>query len=82
MTEPHETMFLRDGDKRCAAQPAKGRKMTTFDTERTVREKVWWAIHNLIAHPVSEILYWLWLEPVGNWIHDATVPANHEHGRG
>jgi len=40
-----------------------------------------WAIHNLFAHPVGEILYWLGLENWGNWLHDATIP-NHIKGTG
>lgn len=56
--------------------------MSIIDNDRTAKEKFWWAIHNLIAHPLSEALYWLWLEPVGNWIHDATVPRDHANGRG
>lgn len=42
---------------------------------------LWWAIHNLIAHPLSEILYWLGLESIGGWLHDETVPE-HEEGKG
>ena len=40
-----------------------------------------WPIHNLIAHPLSEIVYWI-IRPSGktraddisNWIHDITIP--------
>lgn len=40
-----------------------------------------WPVHNLIAHPLSEIAWWL-VRPFGadkaerlsNWIHDSTVP--------
>jgi hypothetical protein len=42
---------------------------------------LWWAIHNVIAHPLSEIFYWIRLESVGNWLHDETVPL-HEKGSG
>jgi len=41
----------------------------------------WWAVHNLIAHPLSEILYWLGLEGIGTLLHDETMPA-HEEGKG
>lgn len=37
---------------------------------------IWWAIHNLIAHPLSEILYWLGLSRLGFWLHDATIPRH------
>lgn len=40
-----------------------------------------WTIHNLIAHPASEVLFQFGFERAGNWVHDATVPA-HERGTG
>lgn len=40
-----------------------------------------WAVHNLVAHPLSEILHWLGLGDLGNRIHDATLPV-HEEGTG
>ena len=40
-----------------------------------------WPVHNLIAHPVSELLYWVGLGAWGNWLHDYTVPP-HEEGTG
>lgn len=40
-----------------------------------------WTLHNLIAHPASEVLFQFGFERAGNWIHDATVPA-HERGTG
>lgn len=48
---------------------------------RTFREQVGWALHNLIAHPLSELLYWLFGETAANWIHDITIP-DHEPGFG
>jgi hypothetical protein len=47
----------------------------------TNRPNLWWAIHNIIAHPLSEVLYWIGLECVGNWLHDQTIPI-HEEGMG
>ena len=43
-----------------------------------------WTIHNMIAHPLSELVYLLGLgtapfERVSNWLHDITVPE-HECG--
>jgi len=58
------------------------------------RMSLWFALHNLIAHPVSEIMFWLAvaipIQPVrdrllafGDWLHDATVPSHKaEEGRG
>lgn len=43
-----------------------------------------WTVHNLIAHPLMEILYLVSfgkLENFGNKIHDLTVP-DHAHGNG
>jgi hypothetical protein len=50
------------------------------------RREALWATHNLIAHPVSEVLHWLgFIFPparrFGHWLHDVTVP-NHEKGTG
>lgn len=42
-----------------------------------------WPAHNLVAHPLSEVLYWIGLGDLGNKIHDATVPEHVEgEGRG
>mgnify|MGYP000026186375 FL=1 len=43
-----------------------------------------WTVHNLLAHPISEIVWLLSfgrLENVSNWIHDVTVPS-HVSGEG
>lgn len=47
-----------------------------------------WAVHNLIAHPVSEVAYWAGklAAPIGRfgeWLHDVTVPRHpYNTGRG
>jgi hypothetical protein len=33
-----------------------------------------WAFHNLIAHPLMEILNWVGLSSLGDRIHSATIP--------
>jgi hypothetical protein len=33
-----------------------------------------WAFHNLVAHPVMQILAWMHLYKAALWIHDNTVP--------
>jgi hypothetical protein len=48
---------------------------------RSAREQCWWFIHNLIAHPLSELLYWVAGDRVANWVHDITVPK-HKKGTG
>ncbi len=45
-----------------------------------------WPVHNLIAHPLSEVVHWLlWPwdrhQEISGWIHDMTIPP-HEHGTG
>jgi hypothetical protein len=40
-----------------------------------------WSIHNLIAHPLSELIYLLGFEQTSNWIHDITIPE-HKTGEG
>lgn len=51
-----------------------------------LRTQLTWAVHNVVAHPVSEACHWLgylWLpaRDFGNWLHDKTVPP-HEPGIG
>lgn len=51
-----------------------------------MKRELMWAIHNLIAHPLGEICYWLGfiytpIRDLGNWIHDRTIPP-HEPGTG
>ena len=40
-----------------------------------------WTLHNLVAHPLSEVVYQCGLERLSNKIHDETVP-DHIHGEG
>jgi hypothetical protein len=42
--------------------------------KRSGNVKFWWAIHNIIGHPMMEILYWIGLRKLSRWIHDETVP--------
>jgi hypothetical protein len=42
-----------------------------------------WSIHNLLAHPISEILFQIGFENLGNRLHDCTIPDHKpEEGRG
>ena len=38
-----------------------------------------WTLHNVVAHPLSELVYLIGFEQASNWIHDVTVPE-HESG--
>jgi len=40
-----------------------------------------WTFHNLVAHPVSEVLYQLGFEDAGNRFHDWSIPL-HDSGTG
>lgn len=33
-----------------------------------------WSFHNLVAHPLAEVLYLLGAERLSTWVHDATIP--------
>jgi hypothetical protein len=39
-----------------------------------------WTLHNVIAHPLSELLYQVGLGTWADEIHDATVPEHIERG--
>jgi hypothetical protein len=42
-----------------------------------------WTLHNVVAHPLSELLYLLGYERLSNRLHDMTVPQHKEgEGRG
>ena len=54
--------------------------------EGNVMSKLWrnWTVHNLIAHPLSEIVYLLSFGRAVKWsdfIHDSTIPQ-HADGEG
>ncbi len=44
-------------------------------------ERFRWTIHNLVAHPLSEVLFQVGYERLRNAVHDATVPT-HDKGSG
>ena len=44
-------------------------------------ERFRWTLHNVIAHPVSELLFQLGLHRWSDLVHDRTVPS-HEPGTG
>ena len=33
-----------------------------------------WALHNLVAHPLCEVLWQVGLHRASFWLHDATLP--------
>ena len=44
-------------------------------------ERFRWTTHNLVAHPLSEVLYQLGFKELSNEVHDRTIPA-HTAGKG
>ena len=40
-----------------------------------------WSLHNIVAHPLSELVHLIGFERASNWIHDITAPE-HESGTG
>jgi hypothetical protein len=38
-----------------------------------------WAFHNLVAHPILQVLHWLGMTRLGMRIHDSTVPRPTGH---
>ena len=40
-----------------------------------------WTLHNVVAHPLSELLYQVGLGDLGNTVHDVTIPI-HIRGTG
>ena len=58
-----------------------------FGKCRAIREKskdhFRWSFHNLIGHPLSEILWLIGLKNLSNKLHDSTIPEHlPEEGRG
>ena len=41
-----------------------------------------WTVHNLVAHPLAELLYLFGSDRWADWVHDVTIPAAHRRGRG
>ena len=35
-----------------------------------------WPMHNIVAHPLMQILEWIGLVSMANKVHDATLPPN------
>lgn len=58
--------------------PSKPRLLRLIDS---LPQRFRWTPHNLIAHSLSEALFQLGFEALGNKLHDATVPT-HEKGTG
>lgn len=40
-----------------------------------------WTLHNVVGHPLSEVLHQIGAQRASNWVHDVTMPK-HEAGKG
>ncbi len=47
---------------------------TALEGRRLRWPKHAWAFHNLVAHPLMQVLVWLGFRKTGIWLHDVTVP--------
>jgi hypothetical protein len=47
-----------------------------FNAEYPTKVKIKWSLHNLVAHPLSELLHLVGFARASNWIHDATIPEH------
>jgi len=52
-------------------------KPSALEGKRFKWYKHTWAFHNLIGHPLMQILAWCGLHRHAMWIHDATTPRPH-----
>ena len=54
-----------------------------FMLSQKFRNHFKWTFHNLVAHPLSEIVWLFGFKSLSGWIHDASIPSDHEEeGRG
>ena len=49
---------------------------SALEGKRLKAAKFSWAIHNLVAHPIMQILAFLKCYKLAFWVHDVTVPKN------
>ena len=42
-------------------------------------ERFQWTIHNMIAHPMMEVLYQLGFDRLSTKVHDCTMPSNDQN---
>ena len=69
--------LLRSGDYGVVKMPKEGSTMKMY----IPHPKLTWTLHNLVAHPLSEVCHLLGWERASNWLHEVTVPP-HEKGTG
>jgi len=50
-------------------------KPSALEGRRLRWQKGAWAFHNLVAHPLLQVLAWLGFKKTAVWLHDATTPT-------
>ena len=63
------TVLLARGCSRCSLQ-GKCRAIRA-----ATKEHFRWSIHNLLAHPLSEIAWLVGLRKLSDWLHDKSIPT-------
>ena len=74
-TEPvavASTALLAHGCDRCSL---KGRCRAI---RAASKEHFRWTLHNMVAHPLSELAWLVGLRKLSNWLHDASIPKLRE----
>lgn len=56
--------------------------MTLPEVLARLPERFRWTLHNLVAHPLSEVLYQLGARRTSDAVHDRTVPSHSSEPRG
>ena len=50
-------------------------KPSAVEGRRVRFKKHSWAVHNIIGHPLMQLLTWIGFKETAIWIHDATTPT-------
>jgi hypothetical protein len=73
-------IFTHDGERHeaygfDAVEAVYALKPTAVEGERALKwEEGSWAFHNIVGHPVMQILAWIGFKKAAIWIHDVTAP--------
>lgn len=78
-TEPVAARFRTQAEAKAWAQ--EHGPMVGHPFWSRIPERFRWTVHNVVAHPVSEILWQIGLVRLSDWVHDVTVPPGQEGGR-
>ena len=51
-------------------------ELTGSNVLNKLPERFRWTIHNVIAHPLSEVLFQVGMEKASDWVHDVSIPQH------